>query len=185
MDAECTRINCAQQARVLLAYDPRNARAWLRDLSRNADPSQGLILCSRHAERTSVPMSWTLVDERVPGAVAAGGIDTPRPSFDDIFPPRSQGRRDPWATDGADWHKEPELTSEETEEVIANDPAVAPLLIDDDDFLDYDESDDVTADAFPEALPASGTDGVAIPQPQLPMVGTDAAVASAARFEAF
>lgn len=178
MEAECTRMNCANTAHVLLAYDPRQARAWLRDFNPTVDPSQGLILCSRHAESTAVPMAWTLVDERVPGAMLDDEDETTVPSFDDIFPPRSQGLRDPWASDGADWHKEPELSAEAAEQVIASDPAVAALLIDDDDFPDYDDVEDMSQVTFPdevEELSASGTDGMPLPQPQLP-IGNVAAV---------
>jgi len=58
-------MGCTERATVLLAYDPRTATAWLRDLV-DAHPSLGLSLCPMHAERTSVPMGWERVDERRP-----------------------------------------------------------------------------------------------------------------------
>jgi len=71
MDAECTRMGCHGKATVLLAFDPRRATAWLRDLV-DAHPSLGLSLCDRHAARTSVPMGWTRVDERRPASFDVG-----------------------------------------------------------------------------------------------------------------
>jgi len=167
MEAECTRMTCNDPATILLAYDPRTARAWLRDFSSDVDPSLGLILCTRHGEATSVPVAWELIDERIPVdlTVPAPADGRSELSFDDIFPPRSAGRPDPWADDEPTWDDQ-KLTEAEAEEVIAKDPAVAPLLIDDDDYLDYDEAEELLA---PE-LPASGTDGMGLTQPQLPMI---------------
>lgn len=77
-------MGCRDMATVLLAFDPRTATAWLRDLV-DAHPSLGLSLCDRHASRTSVPMGWTKVDERRPTA-----FDVADP-FDDAFSSADSG----------------------------------------------------------------------------------------------
>lgn len=88
MNAECARPTCEEPAQVLLAFDPRTARAWLRDLD-NGDPSMGLLLCTEHAESTSVPVSWEIVDERRTVPEFSSQMYDSEPSFDDIFPPRA------------------------------------------------------------------------------------------------
>jgi len=80
MDAECARMNCDERATVLMAYDPRNARAWLRDLT-DAHPSLGLSLCSWHAASTSVPMGWECIDERRGMRFGLDDIDEPEAGF--------------------------------------------------------------------------------------------------------
>lgn len=80
MDAECARMNCEERATVLMAYDPRNARAWLRDLT-DGHPSLGLALCSWHAASTSVPMGWECIDERRGMRFGLDDIDEPEAGF--------------------------------------------------------------------------------------------------------
>ena len=62
----CSRVNCGERATALLLYDPRGAEAWLRDRDPIGDRSQGIILCGGHADRATVPLGWTLTDERSP-----------------------------------------------------------------------------------------------------------------------
>lgn len=166
MDAECSRASCAQRATLLLAYDPRGARAWLRDLV-DAHPAMGLILCREHGETTTVPMSWELIDERAPDFDSAdsGFADEPVPSFDDIFPPRVTAEPDPYGMAGDELDiRQPLLEPDEAEEVIANDPAMATLNISEEDEFDTEAVELLAPD-----LQASGTDGAVIAQPQLPM----------------
>lgn len=169
MNAECARPSCAQQATVLLAYDPRGATAWLRDLV-DAHPSMGLMLCGDHAETTSVPMSWELIDQRSPDYEFEESEfeDQKAPSFDDIFPPRAAPEPDPYGLDIDLEVRQPAMTHEETQEAIANDPDVAALMLDD----EVDESDTEAVELLAPELPASGTDGRAVGQPQLPMIST-------------
>lgn len=181
--ADCARTNCAEMATVLLAYDPRRATAWLRDLV-VPDPSLGLLLCRDHAESRAVPMSWDLIDERAAEAEYQGSWESPaEPSFDDIFPPRAD------ADDNFDLDAELDHAHEVAR---VDDPAETPRLElpadmdtgadeEDDWFGDaddwYDDEEDAAELLAPEideheaesaVLPASGTDGVPLNQPQLP-----------------
>jgi len=63
-----------------MAYDPRNARAWLRDLT-DGHPSLGLALCSWHAASTSVPMGWECIDERRGMRFGLDDVDEPEAGF--------------------------------------------------------------------------------------------------------
>lgn len=67
----CSRVDCAERAAALLVYDPRGAAAWLRDRDPVGDRGQAITLCSDHADRASVPVGWTLTDERSPMFTAA------------------------------------------------------------------------------------------------------------------
>jgi len=55
-------------------YDPTDRRAWVADLVA-ADRPGSLHLCADHAARFSVPVGWTLVDERA--EPPAGGAAVP------------------------------------------------------------------------------------------------------------
>lgn len=70
----CSRVNCGERATALLLYDPRGAEAWLRDRDPIGDRSQGITLCGGHADRATVPVGWTLTDERSP---VYSGISAP------------------------------------------------------------------------------------------------------------
>jgi hypothetical protein len=74
MTMVCSRVNCGERATALLLYDPRGAEAWLRDRDPIGDRSQGIILCGGHADRATVPLGWTLTDERSP---VYSGISAP------------------------------------------------------------------------------------------------------------
>ena len=56
---------CDQSAVALLTFAPPHAKAWLYDLV-DPHPSNGIILCRKHANSTVVPMSWQLIDSRDP-----------------------------------------------------------------------------------------------------------------------
>lgn len=171
MYAECARTSCAQQACVLLAFDPRGARAWLRDLG-DANPAMGLMLCGDHAETTTVPMSWTLIDERSPDMDRQmdNEVDGPPPSFDDIFPPRAAREPDPYGLD-PDLDERPAGEPDAVES--ADEARDQDISFDIDHAYDEHEYHEAVELLAPE-LPASGTDGAAIRQPQLPMISTPA-----------
>ena len=56
---------CDQTAVALLTFAPPQGKAWLHDLV-DPDPTNGIMLCRKHANGTVVPMSWQLVDARDP-----------------------------------------------------------------------------------------------------------------------
>lgn len=66
----CARMNCDNEAVALLSFAPRQAKAWLSDLT-EPNPATGIVLCRRHANATVVPMSWQLVDARDPNWMPA------------------------------------------------------------------------------------------------------------------
>ena len=183
MYAECARQSCAQQATVLLAFDPRGARAWLRDLV-EANPAMGLMLCPEHAETTTVPMSWSLIDERSPDLDRAMDeeVDGPPPSFDDIFPPRAAREPDPYGLDpDLETPAAPAATTESDEDTAETWTAEDTSWTAEDDV--WDSGPDYTQTLGPDdyesheavewlapELPASGTDGAPVRQPQLPMI---------------
>lgn len=70
MTMVCSRVDCAERATALLVYDPRSAAAWMRDRDPVADRGQGISFCGVHADRATVPMGWTLTDERSPAFTA-------------------------------------------------------------------------------------------------------------------
>jgi hypothetical protein len=62
-DRQCTRTGCSERAEVTLTYDYGQSHAWLEALSAERDPHT-YDMCTRHAERLSVPSGWHLDDRR-------------------------------------------------------------------------------------------------------------------------
>jgi hypothetical protein len=61
MDARpCSKVACGNQAVSTLTYVYADSMAVLGPLSRSAEP-HSYDLCSRHAERLSVPQGWQVV----------------------------------------------------------------------------------------------------------------------------
>ena len=71
---------CDQPAVALLTFAPPHAKAWLYDLV-DPHPTNGIILCRKHANSTVVPMSWQLVDSRDP---AFSGAARPEPATNGV-----------------------------------------------------------------------------------------------------
>ncbi len=61
----CGRVGCAEVASGVLLMAPQDTQAWLVGLD-FAGASEGVALCSRHADRITVPFGWTLTDDRPP-----------------------------------------------------------------------------------------------------------------------
>ncbi len=59
----CTRTGCSERAEVTLTYDYSQSHAWIETLSAERDPHT-YDMCTRHAERLSVPTGWHLDDRR-------------------------------------------------------------------------------------------------------------------------
>lgn len=59
----CSRPTCAEAAAVTLTYDYDSSNVWLDALLPERNP-HCYDLCSRHAERLSVPNGWHLDDRR-------------------------------------------------------------------------------------------------------------------------
>jgi len=62
---QCSRSGCSEMASATLAYDYSSSTAWLDRLVGERDPHR-YDLCSRHADRLSVPSGWFLDDRRGP-----------------------------------------------------------------------------------------------------------------------
>lgn len=78
----CARMACDQPAVALLTFAPPHAKAWLYDLV-DPHPSNGIILCRKHANSTVVPMSWQLIDSRdpaFPGLISTDGSASLEPA---------------------------------------------------------------------------------------------------------
>ncbi len=60
----CARPGCARPASATLSYDYRGGTVWLESLAGEAHPMTH-DLCTEHAQVTSVPRGWQLVDRRV------------------------------------------------------------------------------------------------------------------------
>lgn len=63
MRRSCARPGCGRAASATLSYNHGAATVWLEDLSVDAHPMTH-DLCDPHAERTTPPLGWTLVDRR-------------------------------------------------------------------------------------------------------------------------
>lgn len=63
MVESCTKTSCRSAATSSLRYDYDTATAWLSALDPEHSGS-GHRLCDDHADRTSVPQGWSLVDDR-------------------------------------------------------------------------------------------------------------------------
>ncbi|HSL58886.1 MAG TPA: DUF3499 family protein [Acidimicrobiales bacterium] len=63
MARRCARPACGDPASATLAYDYRGATVWVDDLAAEDHPMTH-DLCSRHADRLSVPNGWRLEDRR-------------------------------------------------------------------------------------------------------------------------
>lgn len=65
----CARPGCGDPASAMLTFQYATGTVWLLDLS-DPDPC-AIDLCSRHAERTTPPLGWTVHDRR------AAAVSTP------------------------------------------------------------------------------------------------------------
>lgn len=63
MSRSCARPTCGDPATATLAYDYRGATVWVDDLAPDDHPMTH-DLCTRHADRLSVPHGWRLEDRR-------------------------------------------------------------------------------------------------------------------------
>jgi hypothetical protein len=62
-ERQCSRPGCSDGAGATLSYSHGRRSAWLTDLTHERD-AHSYDLCSRHADRLSVPQGWTLDDRR-------------------------------------------------------------------------------------------------------------------------
>jgi hypothetical protein len=58
----CVRLGCRDAAVAGVALDPAHQRVWIADLP--ADDPLYIGLCHAHADRLTVPVGWSLLDER-------------------------------------------------------------------------------------------------------------------------
>lgn len=63
MTRQCNRSGCCESATATLGYDYAQRTAWLVDIIDKPHPAT-YDLCARHADGLSVPMGWTLHDQR-------------------------------------------------------------------------------------------------------------------------
>lgn len=63
MQRHCARPGCTTQATATLTYDYSSGTVWIDLLTDEAHPMTH-DLCSRHADRLSVPRGWLLQDRR-------------------------------------------------------------------------------------------------------------------------
>lgn len=59
----CARPDCSEPATATLTFGYRERTAWLDDLAGEPLPSSW-DLCTRHADRLSVPLGWARDDRR-------------------------------------------------------------------------------------------------------------------------
>ena len=64
MSRHCARPGCNGIATATLAYDYQDRAVWIRELDIERHPMTH-DLCTRHADRLSVPSGWGLDDRRV------------------------------------------------------------------------------------------------------------------------
>jgi hypothetical protein len=73
---QCARPGCSAPATTTLSYDYTGRTVWLDPLHEDDHPARH-DLCSRHADRLSVPNGWRLENRRDAGArgelISAGG----------------------------------------------------------------------------------------------------------------
>ena len=79
MSRLCARPGCSTAASATLSYDYRRQAVWLDYLSEEAHPMTH-DLCTRHADRLSVPTGWEISDAR---------------RVTDLFPSRSTAAVEP------------------------------------------------------------------------------------------
>ena len=60
---QCSRTGCSERAAVTLTYHYGRSQVWLNDPIAERDP-HAYDMCTRHAERLSVPSGWYLDDRR-------------------------------------------------------------------------------------------------------------------------
>ncbi|MCC5953273.1 MAG: DUF3499 family protein [Acidimicrobiia bacterium] len=63
MSRRCSRPGCAEPATATLAYDYSAGVVWLDDLTDEHHPHD-YDLCGHHATSLSVPIGWSLRDQR-------------------------------------------------------------------------------------------------------------------------
>lgn len=47
-----------------MSYDYGDRAVWLDELNAAVEPGSGYPLCSKHADRLTPPLGWTLTDRR-------------------------------------------------------------------------------------------------------------------------
>lgn len=71
----CSRVACTQPALFTLTFDYAEQLAAIGPLSYTATP-HSYDLCTRHAERLTVPQGWTIMRPVALGATASGPAST-------------------------------------------------------------------------------------------------------------
>ncbi len=61
----CGRVGCGEPAATVLLMAPQDTQAWLVGLD-HVSAREGVALCPDHADRISVPLGWSLTDDRAP-----------------------------------------------------------------------------------------------------------------------
>ncbi|MFQ5556152.1 MAG: DUF3499 family protein [Acidimicrobiales bacterium] len=59
----CARPGCARPAETTMSFAYRDRRVWIDDLHDVAHPASH-DLCRAHADRTTAPRGWELLDQR-------------------------------------------------------------------------------------------------------------------------
>lgn len=125
----CGRVGCGEPAATVLLMAPQDTQAWLVGLD-HVSAREGVALCPAHADRISVPLGWSLTDNRAPAKAkrkrrkkSVGSV--PDPVDEGYIEPERQFLGDPDPED-------PQLGSQSTEHSVASSaaeahhPSVAP-----------------------------------------------------------
>ncbi len=59
-------VRCGAPAAAVMAFNYGEAQVWVEDLAETGPLGAAYALCEMHANRVSVPVGWSLTDERHP-----------------------------------------------------------------------------------------------------------------------
>ncbi|NNC79119.1 MAG: DUF3499 family protein [Acidimicrobiales bacterium] len=70
MKRSCARPTCSVQAAATLSFDYESRFVWIESLHPEPHPSSH-DLCSKHADASTPPSGWELLDDRPPRGIYA------------------------------------------------------------------------------------------------------------------
>lgn len=89
----CVRAGCGRETMALVSFDRDELSVLVRSF--DSDDTFALGMCDTHVSRLTVPMGWTLVDERVDQPAEASSLPQPSGKPADPADPRPRSRRSP------------------------------------------------------------------------------------------